>query len=423
MALNFPDNPTIGQVFNNYTWDGEKWNTTPGSGGGGGGAGATGPTGAVGPTGPPGATGATGAAGGGTGAGATGPTGAVGATGPAGPTGPAGATGATGAPGSGGTGSGATGPTGPAGPTGPVGATGATGSTGPAGAGSAGTLPPLMDSVAAVGTSASFAREDHVHPSDTSRSPVLRGYLSGFILTWTSGTSISIGPGMAVDSTFAAYMTLTSVWSKTNAPWSAGGGGGARDTGAFTGPGTSYWFVIRNPTTGAVDLLFSASPTAPTLPPGFTQFRRIGATLISAGNVWLNFTQDGDTFLLNTPITGNAITNPSTTAFTYALSVPGAIRVEAIAFVGVLANANGDQSISWYATQTGFADIAPNVAGVASTAAWISVAPGSVSLGALNYIFTGNSQIRLRFQASAAGTTVEVMTFGWRDTRGKDGGP
>jgi hypothetical protein len=252
---------------------------------------------------------------------------------------------------------------------------------------------------------------------------VLRGYLSGFILTWTSGTTISIGPGMAVDSTFAAYMSLTSVWSKTNAPWSAGGGGGARDTGTFTGPGTSYWFVIRNPTNGAVDLLFSASPTAPTLPSGFTQFRRIGASLISAGNVWLNFTQDGDTFLLNTPVTGTAIVNPGTASFTYALSVPGAIRVEAIALIGILANANNDQAVSWYATQVGAADVVPNIGGVASAAGWVSGAPSTVSLGGLSYIFTSNTQIRIRLQASAAGTTVEVATFGWRDTRGKDGGP
>ena len=31
---------------------------------------------------------------------------------------------------------------------------------------------PLMDGTAAVGTSAKYAREDHVHPTDTSRAPV-----------------------------------------------------------------------------------------------------------------------------------------------------------------------------------------------------------------------------------------------------------
>lgn len=40
--------------------------------------------------------------------------------------------------------------------------------------GTAGTATPLMDGTAAVGTSTKFAREDHVHPSDTSRVPTSR---------------------------------------------------------------------------------------------------------------------------------------------------------------------------------------------------------------------------------------------------------
>jgi hypothetical protein len=45
------------------------------------------------------------------------------------------------------------------------------GPTGPAGAGSPSTLPPIMDGTATVGTSTNFSREDHIHPSDTSRAP------------------------------------------------------------------------------------------------------------------------------------------------------------------------------------------------------------------------------------------------------------
>jgi hypothetical protein len=61
---------------------------------------------------------------------------------------------------------------GPQGPQGPQGIQGIQGPTGPAGADGAGapaTVPPLMDSTATVGTSLLFARQDHIHPSDTSR--------------------------------------------------------------------------------------------------------------------------------------------------------------------------------------------------------------------------------------------------------------
>ena len=37
MGMNFPITPTVGQVFGNYVWDGEKWKIKPPSGGGGGG--------------------------------------------------------------------------------------------------------------------------------------------------------------------------------------------------------------------------------------------------------------------------------------------------------------------------------------------------------------------------------------------------
>lgn len=150
MAINFPLNPTLNDIytFNGATW---KWNgtwweavATPGVAGATGATGirgASGSTGATGSTGPEGATGAgaTGATGpeGATGltgpAGIQGPIGATGSTGPIGPQGPGGDPGgATGATGQGTTG--ATGATGPRGLQGLNGSTGATGLTGATGA-------------------------------------------------------------------------------------------------------------------------------------------------------------------------------------------------------------------------------------------------------------------------------------------------
>jgi hypothetical protein len=78
------------------------------------------------------------------------------------------------------------GPQGPIGPQGPPGATGATGAPGATGPqGPAGTTPlpatavPFMDGTAAVGGAVTFAREDHVHPSDTSRAPLASPTFTG----------------------------------------------------------------------------------------------------------------------------------------------------------------------------------------------------------------------------------------------------
>lgn len=253
----------------------------------------------------------------------------------------------------------------------------------------------------------------------------LRGYLSGFILVWTSGTSISIGGGVATDSTFAAYISMPGAMSKTTAAWAAGGGNGALDTGTFAASKTYFWFAIRNPTNALVDVLFSLSPNAPTLPSGYTQFRRIGATLTDVSPVFLNFMQDGDTFSLASPIAAAGVVNPGTVAFALQLNTPGGIRLEAKVFIGVLANSGAaDQAISWYATETTWpADLAPNFTNVVSFSAYASALTGTFVLGGINYIFTNTAaQVRIRLQQSAAGTTVRWTTYGWRDTRGKDGG-
>ena len=83
MAFDFPSSPTVGQVYQGYTWDGEKWD------GGGAATGPTGPTGTAGTAGSTGVTGPTGSQGTAGTAGGAGPTGPAGGAGPTGATGPA----------------------------------------------------------------------------------------------------------------------------------------------------------------------------------------------------------------------------------------------------------------------------------------------------------------------------------------------
>ena len=191
-----------------------------------------GPTGPQGPIGLTGATGATGPTGLTGSAGATGPkgdTGAQGIQGIPGPTGPIGPTGAAS------TVPGPTGPTGATGPQGPIGLTGPTGPTGPQGvpgtpgAGSPSTIPPLMNGTAAVGTSTNFSREDHIHPSDTSRAPLASPALTGI----PTAPTASVGTNTTQIATTAnVYATATALASSSN-PLMAG----------IAAPGTSQQFA------------------------------------------------------------------------------------------------------------------------------------------------------------------------------------
>ena len=141
--------PQDGQAYarRNAGWEPVKGGATT-TGGGGGGEDGEGGDGTQGPPGP------------------QGPRGPQGPPGPEGPEGPEGLQGPAGADGM-------------PGLIGPQGPPGATGPQGPAGAGTPGTAPPLMDGTATVGASAAFSREDHIHPTDTSRAPLDSPALTG----------------------------------------------------------------------------------------------------------------------------------------------------------------------------------------------------------------------------------------------------
>jgi hypothetical protein len=250
----------------------------------------------------------------------------------------------------------------------------------------------------------------------------IRGYISGMRMIWNTLTSISVDDGIATDAAGTVMMSLDGPMVKTTSAWSAGAGGGGMDTGTWTGVRTYHWFVIHNPTTMVTDVLFSISATAPTLPTGFTKFRRIGSAQTNLAPNWLKFSQDGDYFTLDTPVAFSMI-NPGTAEFIMSLlgAVPAGIRTEARLFVGVLATATTDQAISWRVVEPGMTTLTPNVQTYATAAAYASSLAGTLAIGAMNFVNTNTSSaVTARLQASAAGTALYFNVHGWRDNRGKD---
>lgn len=75
---------------------------------------------------------------------------------------------------------------------------------------------------------------------------------------------------------------------RLDASWVAGTNQGGLDTGTKANSTWYYCYAIYNPTTSVVDFLFSASPTSPTLPSGFTKSFRIKGAFVktnSSGNI------------------------------------------------------------------------------------------------------------------------------------------
>lgn len=85
------------------------------------------------------------------------------------------------------------------------------------------TASPLMDGTAAVGSSAKYAREDHVHPTDTSRQATL---VSGTNIKTVNGNSLlgsgdlTVGglPSVSASDNGKVLMVVNGAWAAASLP-------------------------------------------------------------------------------------------------------------------------------------------------------------------------------------------------------------
>lgn len=129
------------------------------------------------------------------------------------------------------------------------------------------------------------------------------GAIFGYIATNTAGllnSSVTIGFGNCRDSTNSRNIPRAAPMAKSIASaWTAGNGNGGRDqAAAFVANATVNTFAILNDLTGITDLLYSTSPTAPTLPAGYTFFRRVFSFILDASANIRQFINYGDSTIL-----------------------------------------------------------------------------------------------------------------------------
>jgi hypothetical protein len=238
--------------------------------------------------------------------------------------------------------------------------------------------------------------------------PVLMG-IPGMLYGGNTGnnggsptSSIDIAPAV-VAADLAPYptMILSSTLTKNvTVNWVVGTNQGGLDTGSV-GNNTYHLFLIRRPDTGVVDALFSLSPTSPSMPPNYTQKRRI-ASIVRKAAANLLYNQNGDEFLLSGGI-GEDISgsSASTSGTLFTMTAPTGIKV--ILYVwGNLGS--GTDNFIWTSPDQS----------------------ATVPVGDIG-IFTGGSQASVRTNTSAQiratsriGTgLIFASSFGWLDTRGR----
>jgi len=244
---------------------------------------------------------------------------------------------------------------------------------------------------------------------------LLRSYLAGLgMSTAGSSTTMSIAAGQAMDSTNTSMLKIAA-FTKTTSSWTLGTAGGALDTGTTGGAASTwyYWYLIRRPDTGVVDLTFSLSSSLPALPANYTQYRYIGAGLLDGGKNWTAFTQMGREFWWSTPILeGGATFTGSATAALITCTIPLGRKMKGIFNLSAGSNNNTG---GIYISDPANADLAPSTSAAPLMTAGATNAvstPGSASGQAACWTNT-SAQIRHRELVTSVG--YGIATLGWID--------
>lgn len=247
---------------------------------------------------------------------------------------------------------------------------------------------------------------------------VPRSYIAGLTMS-TAGSSatMTIAAGSASDSTNSTTMTLSSAISKTTSAWAVGTANGGLDTGAIATSTWYHFYQIMRTDTNVVDVVFSLSASAPTLPTNYSLYRRIGAGKTDGSSQWTAFTQTGDDFLWSTSVLDVNATNPGTSAVSRTLTVPTGVIVTAK--VRAFVSDAGISSIHLLSPLTE-SDAAPSTSAIPLAQLIANDASGRSDFAEASVVTNTSAQIRSRASASGASTVIRITTVGWTDRRGRD---
>lgn len=243
----------------------------------------------------------------------------------------------------------------------------------------------------------------------------MQGFLSGLQCSATTTTSLSVTSGVCVDSTNSVFIKVGAFTKATGNGWVAGSGNNGANV-AVGASSTYHYFAIING--GVSDQYIDSDPAAANKPAGTTAFRRLFSFKTDASSHVIPITQNGDEFLLMTPVidinwSGSA-SNLGTSAVTFTLgSVPTGVKVNAI---GLVILDSGLVSATILLSSLDTTDTAPTAS--PGTSGGLGVANPNFYIGYQANVRT-NTSAQIRARSSTAGAFLAWTTQGWIDTRGK----
>lgn len=111
---------------------------------------------------------------------------------------------------------------------------------------------------------------------------------------------IDFSAGNFIFSDGSGIAALSAMTKRLDAAWAAGTNQGGLDTGTQNANIWYHCYAIYNPTTLVSDAIFSLSASSPTLPSGYTKYKRVGSIYNDASGNILAFKQTGNTFVYAT---------------------------------------------------------------------------------------------------------------------------
>lgn len=246
--------------------------------------------------------------------------------------------------------------------------------------------------------------------ADLSKLP--SGYFYGFKLSNNSGspnTTIDVGQGTGRDSADSVDIVLSSSFSgilQSSGVWTAGNNQNKLDTGARANNTWYHVFAIRKTSDGTGDILFSLSPTAPTMPSGYAGFRRISSIKTDGSGNIIQFLNFGRNFTFKTPPLDVDVASAIVDA-AYVLSVPPGVEVKAK--IGMFCSGN---DASWsYRSPSANAIVPSHLDYRGGSLLVTTEVPDRLAVDT-EIVTNSSAQIHFRTALSSA---FRVVTYGWTE--------
>lgn len=245
---------------------------------------------------------------------------------------------------------------------------------------------------------------------------ILVNYINGLTSSYVNGTTLQFSPGQASNSSNFIYMSNGSFFTKTTSTFLAGSGNGMLDTGSISASNWYHTYIISNSTGSLVDFTCSISPASPSMPVGYTFFRRTGSFLTNGSSQIILFFQIGNYFQWSPSRFDYNATCSSTKNNVLLPSVPNGIQV--IADLRIAQRALSGTTSPMIVSSPSISESSPNGIGTFNTSPLFDVVSPSANITAtMQARVLTNTSSQVSVQSATTDGTIgnNIITKGWFD--------